>query len=109
MPRPAARLTTARFAELLLVGLILVLLGDRFLGGDDGAPPPASTELTLRLDLNRAGWHELVCLPGIGEARAREIVRDRGERGSFAGPEDLDRVKGIGPKTIRKVRDFLRE
>jgi competence ComEA-like helix-hairpin-helix protein len=109
MLRRAARLTTAGFAELLLVGLIVFLLAGRLVGGDDGAASPAAADLTLRLDLNRAGWHELVCLPGIGEVRAREIVRDRTERGPFAGPDDLDRVKGIGPKTIRKVREFIRE
>ena len=109
MVRRAARLSRIRFAELLLAGLILFLLGGRFVGGDDGATHPEATDLTLRLDLNRASWHELVCLPGIGEIRAREIVRDRSERGPFAGPDDLDRVKGIGPGTIRKVREFIRE
>jgi competence ComEA-like helix-hairpin-helix protein len=112
MLRRAARLTTAGFAELLLVGLILILLGGRTVGrldeggGDDGA---TASDLTLRLDLNRASWHELVCLPGIGEVRAREIVRDRRERGPFSGPDELDRVKGIGPVTIRRVREFIRE
>jgi len=110
MPRlRPERLSTVRFAELLLVGLILLLLGGRFVGGEDRAMPAEASDVTLRLDLNRASWHELVCLPGIGEIRAREIVRDRSERGPFAGPEDLDRVKGIGPVTIRKVREFIRE
>jgi len=111
--RRLERLSTVRFAEILLVGLILVLLAGRLTGGGDGGDHqgkgPKASDLTFRLDLNRARWHKLTCLPGIGEIRAREIVRDRRERGPFAGLQDLDRVRGIGPATIRKVRKFIRE
>jgi competence protein ComEA len=68
---------------------------------------PSPTELRYEVDLNRADWTELVNLPGIGEARAREIVRDREERGPFATPSDLMRVHGIGPATIEGIREHL--
>ncbi|MEN8148636.1 MAG: helix-hairpin-helix domain-containing protein [Planctomycetota bacterium] len=110
MPRRGGKsLSTERFAELLLAALIAILLLARIpIGGGAGGDRPAS-DLTLRLDLNRAAWHELTCLPGIGEVRAKEIVTDRRVRGPFEGPEDLDRVKGIGPVTVRKVREFTRQ
>ena len=99
-------LSTDRFAELLLAGLIAILLLARLTTGGEVGETPAASDLTLRLDLNRAAWHELTCLPGIGEVRAREIVTDRRARGPFRRAEDLDRVRGIGPVTVRKVREF---
>lgn len=99
-------LSTDRFAELLLAGLIAFLLLARITPGGGAGETPAASDLTHRLDVNRAAWHELTCLPGIGEVRAKAIVTDRRVRGPFRGPEDLDRVKGIGPATVRKVREF---
>jgi len=57
-----------------------------------------------RVDLNRASWHELTNLPGSGEVRARRIVTDRRRRGAYEDPEELERVHGIGPGTVEKVR-----
>jgi len=57
--------------------------------------------------LNSATWVEWAQLDGIGEKLARRIVADREERGPFQSPEDLLRVKGIGPKTLDKMRPYL--
>lgn len=43
-------------------------------------------------------------LKGVGPGLAPAILADREERGPFAGPRDLLRVKGIGPK---KLEGFL--
>jgi len=61
----------------------------------------------FRLDINTADWPELAQLPGIGETLGRRIVQDRAERGPFLGHEDLRRVRGIGPKTLERVRPYL--
>ena len=53
------------------------------------------------LDLNSAPVEKLEGLPGIGPETARAIVKGR----PYETIEDLDRVKGIGPATIEKVRD----
>jgi len=63
------------------------------------------------LDPNRSGEEELDRLPGIGPSTARALVADRMEKGGFTRPEDLLRVRGIGPATLAKIRphlDFLR-
>lgn len=71
---------------------------------------PARLALTLglRLDLNRAGEQQLQALPRIGPALARRIVDDRDRRGPFEGLEDLQRVRGIGPKTVELLRPLVR-
>lgn len=58
----------------------------------------------FEVDINSADWPELVQLPGIGETLAKRIVDSRQKGGPFRGHEDLRRVRGIGPKTLEKVR-----
>jgi competence protein ComEA len=60
-----------------------------------------------RMDPNHAGAAELTRLPGIGPALAGRIVAERDRHGPFASPEALLRVRGIGPKTLAKIRGFL--
>jgi competence ComEA-like helix-hairpin-helix protein len=51
------------------------------------------------LDLNRATAASLEALPGIGPSRAAAIVSER-ERRPFQRVGDLQRVRGIGPRTL---------
>ena len=62
---------------------------------------------SFKVDVNRAAWHELAQLPGIGEVTARKIVASRKNQGPFVDPDDLQRVRGIGPKTVERIRPYL--
>ncbi len=59
------------------------------------------------LDLNRATQEDLVLLPGIGQKRARQIVEFREANGPYSEPADLVRIKGIGEKTVERIRPWL--
>jgi len=59
------------------------------------------------LDLNTAGETELIELPGIGPVRARAIIELRQTLGCFSDPEDLLEVKGIGPRTLERIRSLI--
>ena len=61
----------------------------------------------LRPDLNRAPEHELSLLPGLGPFRARSIVDSRRRAGRFDGLADLERVWGIGPRTVEGLRGLV--
>ena len=61
-----------------------------------------------RLDLNAADRAELLQVPGIGTALADAILSHRGDGKRFGRVEDLAAVKGIGPKTLDKLRPWLR-
>lgn len=63
---------------------------------------------TFQVDPNTADWPELVQLPGIGPTLARRIVESRRADGPFLDHEDLRRVRGIGPKTLDRIRPYLR-
>jgi competence protein ComEA len=64
----------------------------------DVAPQPA------RLNVNTASDYELAMLPGIGPVTAAAIIEYRRTHGPFASLEDLQAVRGIGPKTIEAIR-----
>jgi competence protein ComEA len=59
------------------------------------------------LDVNTATAAELERLPEIGPALARRIVEHREAHGGFRSPEELSRVRGIGPKTIEALEDYI--
>ena len=63
----------------------------------------------FRIDINSASWVEWTQIEGIGETTANKIIADRETNGPFRGIQDLLRVKGIGPKTLEKMRPYLRE
>lgn len=60
------------------------------------------------LDINEATWVEWAQLDGIGETLARRIVQYRIEHGPFSGIDDVSEVKGIGNKTMERIRPHLR-
>jgi competence protein ComEA len=58
------------------------------------------------VNINTASTDELELLPGVGPARARLIVEYRGKH-PFRTVEELARIKGIGPRTVRRLRANL--
>ena len=57
----------------------------------------------LLIDINVADVRELKLLPRIGPVLAQRIVHDRIQRGKFQSVAELDRVHGIGEKTVERV------
>jgi competence protein ComEA len=72
---------------------------------DIDAAPPVKVEYLV--DINTAGWSEIAQLPDLGETLARRIVDDRRQRGPFLDHDQLRRVRGIGPKTLEKMKPYL--
>lgn len=59
------------------------------------------------LNINTASAEELQTLPNIGERMAQRIVDYRIQNGTFESVDTLQKVKGIGAKTLEKVRPFV--
>ena len=57
-----------------------------------------------KIPVNTADSETLQKLPGIGPAYAEEIIRERETHGTFYYPEDLEAIRGIGPKTLERIR-----
>lgn len=63
--------------------------------------------MRIPLDPNRMNIKDWELLPGIGPELARRIVYDRQNNGDFSSFEALERVPGIGPKTLMALREFF--
>lgn len=72
-------------------------------------------ELESKINPNEATAVSLMRLPGIGIGRAEAIIAYReylksSEQGGvvFERAEDLQKVKGVGPKTVDSIGEWLR-
>jgi len=65
--------------------------------------PASAVSLADPIDVNQASAAELSLLPGVGPSLAAAIVADRESRGAFRRPQDLDRVRGIGPAILARI------
>ncbi len=61
----------------------------------------------FKIDINKADPAEFAQVPGIGKVLAQRIVQVRQERGGFVDHQDLTRVRGIGTKTLERMRPYL--
>jgi len=94
-------------ASVICCALSIVLTVSYF--GRAGVSYPMT--LDDRINPNTAEAASLVRLPGIGPKRAEAIVEYRGtadsDRSAFRRTADLENIKGIGPKTSRKMQPWL--
>jgi competence protein ComEA len=77
------------------------------------APAPRTSGATRKIqpgdppiNVNAASPEELQRLPGIGAVTAQKIV-DARAAAPFKSADDLRRVKGIGPKTLEGMRQYV--
>lgn len=56
------------------------------------------------VNINRANSAQLQTLNGIGPTKAHEILQYRKSHGAFKSADELLNVKGIGPKTLQKLK-----
>lgn len=76
---------------------------------DEPPNPPAQPEPTAaaKININTASAAELELLPGIGPALAQRIIEHRTKSGRFRRVDDLDNVRGVGPKTLERLRPLI--
>jgi competence protein ComEA len=76
------------------------------LTAEDTNPAPGLLE-GERININTAPAGDLERLPGIGPARARDIVAYRETMGPFAATESIMEVSGIGEKTYERIANYI--
>ena len=63
-------------------------------------------KVTFPVNINTASKKELDALPGIGEVLAQRIIDYRSANGPFSTVDELTKVKGIGAKTLEKLKPY---
>ena len=102
--------------EIQIIGsvTVLVLIGFVAVSGnlrsipDTKDPPESVKTVAFPLDLNVSTEEELDLLPGIGPSKAKAIVEYRKASGGFNDVEELLNVKGIGAKTLDKLKPLIK-
>jgi competence protein ComEA len=83
------------FAFLIIVSFVIAM-----------APLSLAGEVE-KININTASVEELTKLDRIGPKYAERIVQFREINGPFEKPEDIIKVKGIGPKTLEANIDKI--
>jgi len=65
------------------------------------------SDFSIKVSINESDEDDLVALPGIGPSTAGKIIKYREEFGKFNSIDELMNVKGIGPKTFEKLKEFI--
>jgi competence protein ComEA len=105
-PPPKAASQAAQTALIAFAVMLLGMMAYRGYQPHVGARPTESVA-KQQVDLNRGQVHEFEQIPGIGPSLAWKIVSDRNERGPFLQVEELQRVPGVGEKTLDRVKPWL--
>lgn len=111
MPKSPNKPPAGTIALLILLSLLAIQIGFRFFQMQARPEivviPKEEISEPKRIDVNRASAAELTALPHIGPVLARNIIEYRQTYGTFKTVEELSKVKGLGPETIRKITPLL--
>ena len=94
----------SRVRAWLVVTLAGMLLAAA--AGADGVGAAGSSSAS-KIDINTATESQLMTVNGIGESLAKRIVEFRDQNGPYERIEDLLKVRGIGEKSLEKLRAHL--
>jgi competence protein ComEA len=86
---------------LLLIGCVIGF-SPVLTSAAEGAPK--ANVMVAKINVNTAAAKELQRLPDVGKVIAERIIEYRTTVKPFAVPEDLLKVKGLGKKTLEKIR-----
>lgn len=96
-------------SQQLDAGKLLAVLNNSSAQSNQSKTPAVAGTATVRsINLNTATQKELETLPSIGPVTAGRILEYRNAHGPFTSVNQLDNVKGIGPKTLEKLKPYLR-
>ena len=68
---------------------------------------PDRIEENGKISINTGDLRQLDSVPGIGPVTPQRIVDYRNANGLLQSLEELTRVRGIGEKTLEKIREYI--
>jgi competence protein ComEA len=76
---------------------------------DKNSATKATKDIPKDVNINTADKEMLILLPGIGPVAAEAILAYRKDNGNFKSVDELTKVKGIGDKTLEKLKPYLQK
>ena len=73
---------------------------------EENSTKPTEPKVTFPVNINTASKRELDALPGIGEVLAQRIIDYRKANGGCSSVDVLVKGKGIGEKTLEKIKPY---
>jgi len=68
----------------------------------------SSATFAAKVNINTASAEQIATvMTGVGESKAKAIVKYRKSNGKFKSVQDLENVDGIGAKTVAKNKDKI--
>lgn len=103
-PPPAIGATTAASAAPIVEAHV-----EDAGAADSGADASKTSAINAdgKVVLNLATEQDLRRLPGVGPTKAQAILALRDKLGKFKRPEDLLRIKGIGRRSLARLRPLV--
>ena len=110
-PLDDANLNAVNLAQKLSDGLKIIIPSLKSKPFEEPYAPIQKNSLKAKtksktIDINYATFNEIISIPGIGPSIAQRIIEAR-EQKLFKSHSDLTRVKGIGPKSLKKLNSFI--
>lgn len=102
------KVETSAFALAVCVSLLLSVCF--LVGGLPQGQAVSNLKIDGKVNPNTASIESLMRLDGIGASRAYDIVQYRQKcdrKKAFQTPDDLQAIRGIGPKTVEKIEHCL--
>ena len=91
-----------RLTSLLLVLSLIIVISPAYVCAEE-----KGEDSIKNININTASLNELTQLKRVGPKYAQRIIDFREKHGSFQKPEDIVKVKGIGPKTFEANKDII--
>ena len=71
-----------------------------------GNNPTKENNISTKVNINTATQEELMTLPGIGESKAKSIIKYR-ENTQFKSIEDIKNIQGIGDNLYAQIKENI--
>ena len=95
-----------KWSALICLALVTVMVGAG--GIQTSAAAETKESGAAQVDLNTASRDQLMQVKGIGPSLADRIIEFRKEHGPFRRVDDLLKIRGVGEKSLAKLRPHLK-